>query len=203
MEYTQPLQPRETPQIDRNRAMRDGTLSQGTPGTPGHRRRSSLSGRGKRASSSFENNGVISELFRSYHIKKMLADRLWGKGKPHSSVDHTSFYKHIDADVPDSDRARQLLIWSASRVADQPSIPHSAKRSGKDPPPPALPKLSEAALQAKKIIQENFIRQLAEREINTNVYCPPGAPAWDTVGENEQNVKNRAREIKFTADIDR
>lgn len=26
MEYTQPLQPRETPQIDRNRAMRDGTL---------------------------------------------------------------------------------------------------------------------------------------------------------------------------------
>lgn len=62
MEYTQPLQPRETPQIDRNRAMRDGTLKDhGTPGTPGHRRRSSLSGRGKRASTSFENNGVISE----------------------------------------------------------------------------------------------------------------------------------------------
>lgn len=62
MEYTQPLQPRETPQIDRNRAMRDGTLKDhGTPGTPGQRRRSSLSGRGKRASTSFENNGVISE----------------------------------------------------------------------------------------------------------------------------------------------
>lgn len=88
-------------------------------------------------------------------------------------------------------------------MADQPSIPHSAKRSGKDPPPPVLPKLSDAALQAKKIIQENFIRQLAEREINTNVYSPPGAPAWDTVGENEQNVKNKAREIKFTADINR
>lgn len=68
-EYTQPLQPRETPQIERNRAMRNGTLREGSqgPGTPG-RRRSSLSGRGKRASSSFEANGVISAFSHPFTV---------------------------------------------------------------------------------------------------------------------------------------
>lgn len=48
---SQPIPLQETPQIQKNKIMR---------GETGHRRRSSVS-RGKRASSSFENTGVISE----------------------------------------------------------------------------------------------------------------------------------------------
>lgn len=50
IDTTQPIPLRDTPTIDRNRAMR---------GEPVERRRSSLSKRGKRASSSFEHTGII------------------------------------------------------------------------------------------------------------------------------------------------
>ena len=52
IDTTQPIPLRDTPTIDRNRAMR---------GEPVERRRSSLSKRGKRASSSFEHTGIIRE----------------------------------------------------------------------------------------------------------------------------------------------
>jgi kinetochore protein Mis13/DSN1 len=52
IDLTLPMPLRDTPTIDRNRAMR---------GEPVDRRRSSLSRRGKRASSSFEHTGIIRE----------------------------------------------------------------------------------------------------------------------------------------------
>src|ERR1700736_3918052 len=65
--------------------------------------------------------------------------------QPHTSVSDSSFYKHIDCDLPGSSRARQLLIWCSSRAL---SAPTTGKDKGKgkelDPPPaPALPPLSE------------------------------------------------------------
>ena len=57
-----PLAPRETPKIEKNRAMR-GEES-GTPRTP---RRVSMSARGKRLSNSFDRAGIISAL---YHLPK-------------------------------------------------------------------------------------------------------------------------------------
>ncbi|KAF8343623.1 Mis12-Mtw1 protein family-domain-containing protein [Amanita rubescens] len=120
-----------------------------------HRRRSSISGRGKRISTSFE-VGVIPQ--------------------PHNSVSSTSFYKHIDADLPDSERLRTLLIWCASRAAAKstsPSKPNStASDNGKEssgdkdnrPPEPELPPLSARAQEVLKNIQEDVIRMLAERK---------------------------------------
>jgi kinetochore protein Mis13/DSN1 len=66
-----PLPSDESPQIERNRLLREGAMaaiangrgrqSNGTAGG-GHRRKSSINSRGKRISSSFEATGVISKL---------------------------------------------------------------------------------------------------------------------------------------------
>lgn len=57
----QPLPESETPQIERNKLMREGPSIPRTPQTqtPSHSRRTSMSMRSKRISTSFENTGVI------------------------------------------------------------------------------------------------------------------------------------------------
>lgn len=95
----EPLASSETPQINKNKLLREGQLSSASSpsdaGSSGsrHRRRSSLGGRGKRVSDA----SVIVQ--------------------PHNSIIPSSFYKHIDADESEQDRLRQLLIWCASRAA--------------------------------------------------------------------------------------
>ncbi|KAI0366174.1 hypothetical protein BV20DRAFT_952953 [Pilatotrama ljubarskyi] len=171
-----PIAQQETPQIEKNKIMR---------GETGHRRRSSVS-RGKRISSSFETTGVISH--------------------PHTSVSVSSFFKHIDCELPEPQRARQLLIWCANRamneLADQGPQASSSRRkstnSGKDPPP-----LSPAQADILKRTEESLIRMVAERKVDTNVYGGAGSQSGDgrPLRENEQNVKNRAREARFNAHI--
>lgn len=178
-EASLPILQQETPQIERNRFMR------GEPSSS-HRRKRSLS-RGKRFSSSFENTGIISQ--------------------PHTSVADSSFHKHIDGELPEPARARQLLIWCSHRAMNTPtdsaqgssSKRRESKKSGKDPPP-----LSDEATALLKRVQEGVIRMLADKKIDTNVYSAeddrePSRPKK----ENEQNVKNRAREIRFNAHIQR
>ncbi|KAH9830289.1 Mis12-Mtw1 protein family-domain-containing protein [Rhodofomes roseus] len=168
----QPIPEQETPQIERNRFMREGGSN--------HRRKSSLT-RGKRISSSYEATGVISQ--------------------PHTSVSDSSFYKHIDGDLPEPARARQLLIWCSHRVMNQLEQPEASsskrrepKDSGKDPPP-----LSVEGAQLLKRVQESVIKMLAEKLVDTNVYGATDAADSRPKKENEQNVKNRAREIRFNA----
>ncbi|THH17899.1 hypothetical protein EW146_g3002 [Bondarzewia mesenterica] len=206
-----PLAPRETPQIEKNRSLRQGLLQPSQQSHSGQRRKSSLSMRGKRTSSNFESTGVISE-----HIPSWLAEGEEADGgglgigraaHPHSSVGNSSLYKHIDCDLPESDRARQLLIWLASREisplhdqgAEASSSKHRPKRSGKDPPP--LPEGGQAVL---KSVMEDVIKMLAERQVETNAYSPKSS---ETGGgkkvENEQNAKNRAREVTFMAELAR
>ncbi|TBU55459.1 Mis12-Mtw1 protein family-domain-containing protein [Dichomitus squalens] len=174
-----PLAQQETPQIEKNKVMR---------GETGHRRRSSIS-RGKRASSSYEATGVISH--------------------PHTSVSVSSFFKHIDYELPEPQRARQLLIWCSNRamneLADQAPQASTSRRtstnSGKDPPP-----LSTAQAGVLKRTQENLMRMLAEKKVDTNVYGGAGSQNGDAqrpLRENEQNIKNRAREARFNAHIQR
>jgi kinetochore protein Mis13/DSN1 len=130
--------------------------------------------------------------------------------QPHPSVSDSSFYKHIDCDLPDPHRARQLLVWSAARAMTKLSETSSSSSSkskpsssgsGKDPPP-----LDERRKQIMKTVQDDFIRMLAERKIDTSVY---GHGSDGNVGDerhlkpNEQNVKNKEREIKFREHIER
>ncbi|KAI0649521.1 Mis12-Mtw1 protein family-domain-containing protein [Trametes meyenii] len=171
-----PIAQQETPQIEKNKIMR---------GETGHRRRSSVS-RGKRISSSFETTGVISH--------------------PHTSVSVSSFFKHIDPELPEPQRARQLLMWCSNRamneLADQTPQAGSSRRksanSGKDPPP-----LSPTQAEILKRTEDSLIRMIAERKVDTNVYGGAGSQSGDgrPLRENEQNVKNRAREARFNAHI--
>lgn len=72
VEISMPLPEQETPRIQRNKQLRSNAMAAiangRTPETPSttpnrHRRKSSVSGRGKRVSTSFEATGVISKLF--------------------------------------------------------------------------------------------------------------------------------------------
>lgn len=172
-----PVATQETPQIERNRFMRGEESN--------HRRKRSLS-RGKRISSSYENTGVISH--------------------PHTSVSDTTFHKHIDGDLPEPQRICQLLIWCAHRamtelvepsgrtILDQGQASSSRrdlKKSGKDPP------LSAEAAQVMKRVEDGVLRMLAEKQIDTNVYAQDDTRPARPLKENEQNVKNRAREARF------
>ncbi|KAI6098322.1 Mis12-Mtw1 protein family-domain-containing protein [Pisolithus croceorrhizus] len=214
----QPLPECETPQIVRNKLMREGPPlsnhhdsepstphSPRTPQAQQTPRRTSLSMRGKRVSTSFENTGVISQ--------------------PHASVSDASFYKHIDCELPEPQRARQLLVWSAARamtrLSDSSSSSSKQLSSGsssskvgethsreKDPPP-----LNNDQREILKVVREEFIRMLAERKIDTSVYSQDKAPSAGITGDgerkggemkpNDQNVRNREREVTFRRRIQR
>ncbi|KAF8702226.1 hypothetical protein AX14_014458 [Amanita brunnescens Koide BX004] len=217
MDTVQAVPVDESPQIERNKRLREGAMNaiaatngdashaetsrrgrerEREPSTVNghHRRKSSLSGRGKRISTSFE-VGVIPQ--------------------PHNSVSDASFYKHIDADLPDAERLRTLLIWCASRAAAKPSAPLSKPNSGasdngkgKDNPPPApdLPPLSARAQEFLKNTQEDVIRMLAERRIDLSLFS--GDDPLPSRGEvplkpNEQNVTNRILEVRYAQQIKR
>ncbi|RDB30918.1 Kinetochore protein mis13 [Hypsizygus marmoreus] len=179
----------ETPQIQRNKRLREGAMaaigngradSSPASGSEGgrHRRKSSI-GRGKRISTSFETTGVITQ--------------------PHGSVSDSSFYKHIDSDLPDSERVRQLLIWCSSRAASQPTASSSSSNIP-DPPP-----LSSQAQQVLKTLQDDVVRMLAERRIDLSLFGPPSTENAMQVEqkENAQNVTNRAWEVTYGCHIQR
>lgn len=131
--------------------------------------------------------------------------------QPHTSVRDSSFYKHIDIDVPEPQRAQQLLIWCSHRAMSE-LVEENSKRvaegvsseaststgaNGKDPPP-----LSSADMMLLKGVEESVVRMLAERKIDTNVYSPPeDSEAPKQLKENQENVRNRARELKFNTHI--
>ncbi|OJJ60542.1 hypothetical protein ASPSYDRAFT_146695 [Aspergillus sydowii CBS 593.65] len=96
----------DTPVIQRNREMRGKKSGKGS-------RRSSLSMRGRRASS--------------------LIDSGASNALPHKKVDTAEFYKHIAADgLVEPRRMRQLLIWCGTRaMGDKPSGSRSGDESAR------------------------------------------------------------------------
>ena len=184
-----PLAPRETPKIEQNRAMR-GEGSR-TPRTP---RRASMSSRGKRLSNSYDRTGIISAW--KLRFGRLIPDFFFlPVAQPHSSVDDGSLYKHIDSELPDPDRARQLIILGAARA------PLPAPREGKDPPGEP----SEKGIKLLQGLKDNVLRLLAERKIDLNATSTdrPGSPANGSldIRPNEQNVNNRARTTRFKDEI--
>ncbi|KAL0953316.1 hypothetical protein HGRIS_004563 [Hohenbuehelia grisea] len=193
---------RETPQLEKNKSLRDNAMAQWTANnTPsqrtsslppsgsssGHRRKSSISSRGKRISGMFEATGIISQ--------------------PHNSVSESSFYKHIDCDLAEPERVRQLLIWCSSRAAASYMSPLSSSHpSSSKAPPPQLPLLSTKAASALKTVQDDLVRMLAERKLPIRLYYSPAERDAEAEGkkkENEQNVKNRQWEQTYSGQIQR
>ena len=64
-----------------------------------------------------------------------------------------------------------------------------------------LPPLPPEGMSMLKKMQEELIRQLSEKLIDTNVYSPPGSGKAN-VSQNEQNVKNLRREKAFLQQIE-
>ena len=121
--------------------------------------------------------------------------------QPHSSVPDFTLYKHIDPEVPESQRARQLLVWSAHRAtATAASNSIHSTQQGKDPPP----KLNSEGANVLQQVQERIIKMLVNKSIDTSAYGGETATSSSTqVKANEQNVMNRSREERFLARIER
>lgn len=112
-----------------------------------------------------------------------------------------TLYKHIDPEVSESQRARQLLVWSAHRASATPTSGsiHSTQQA-KDPPP----KLNSEGARILGQVQERIIKMLVNKSIDTNAYSDETTTSSSTqVKANEQNVMNRSREEKFLAQIER
>ena len=121
--------------------------------------------------------------------------------QPHSSVPDFTLFKHIDPEVPESQRARQLLVWSAHRASATPtsSSIHSTQQ-GKDPPP----KLNSEGAKVLQQVQERIIKMLVNKSIDTSAFGDEvGTSSSTQVKANEQNVMNRSREERFLARIER
>jgi kinetochore protein Mis13/DSN1 len=135
---------------------------------------------------------------------------------PHTSVSDTSFYKHIDADLPEYQRARQLLIWCAYRsMTPSPSTTSSILHTPKTPrrqveeastvnTSSSLPELTPEEAIFLRELQEEAIRMLAEGNIDTSVSSHKDDDQQCEMEEkktwwkpNEQNVRNRKREVEF------
>ena len=66
--------------------------------------------------------------------------------------------------------------------------------------------MSSAQADILKRTEETLIRMLAEKRVDTNVYGGAGSQNGDAQRprkENEQNVRNRAREARFNGHIQR
>lgn len=197
-ETTQPVPSQETPQQERNRLLR---------GQTGSRRKSSLT-RGKRVSSTYQSTGVIGASATAFVHLPVIRPAHEDSAQPHTSVRDSSFYKHIDVELPEPQRAAQLLIWCSHRAMNElaeqitqaaSSSRRSAKDSGKDPPP-----LSRDDMQLLRGVGEDLVKMLAEKRIDTSVYSQPGDEDEPRqLKPNEQNVRNREREVRFNAHIQR
>ncbi|KAH9025471.1 hypothetical protein EDB85DRAFT_2149808 [Lactarius pseudohatsudake] len=115
----------------------------------------------------------------------------WGDYATSPSVNDTSLYKHIDSELPDPDRARQLILLCAARA------PLPAPREGKDPP--SQP--SEKGVKLFQDMKDDLLLLLAERKIDLKGMRndEPGSATnrGVEVRANEQNVNNRGRTTRF------
>lgn len=129
----------DTPIIRKNQQLRQN-------GGDG-RRRSSLSMRGKRASS-------IGNGFQSL---------------PHPDIPASEFYKHISEDLPDPVRMKQLLAWCARRSIDDSKMRPSLHGSETDE--------QIQAANIARTIEEEVLKDLIDNKITTSWYHQPDQPA--------------------------
>ncbi|KAK9322227.1 Mis12-Mtw1 protein family-domain-containing protein [Lipomyces orientalis] len=147
-------------------------------------RRSSLGLRGKRASS--------------------LSNRL--VAVPHADISSEDFYKHLDSDLPDPHRMKQLLTWCAHRSMEE--TKGLAKERWAHSPAAAI----------ARVIEEQLLRDLTDGKISTSWWNRPVCPGFvidrsvindfqDDEGRlkkpNPQNIANLAKIDEFKKRLER
>ena len=121
---------------------------------------------------------------------------------PHTAVRDSNLYKHIDIEQPEPQRAKQLLIWCSRRAMDELTEEQSAARQGSSNPGKDPPPVIADDVKLLKGVEDEIIRMLAEGKLDTNVFSSPEDPGGpEQLKENEQNVRNKAREVRFNAHI--
>ncbi|KAL4796218.1 Mis12-Mtw1 protein family-domain-containing protein [Aspergillus venezuelensis] len=158
----------DTPVIQRNKEMRGKKSSKGG-------RRSSLSNRGRRASS--------------------LIDSGASNALPHNKVDTADFYKHIAADgLLEPRRMRQLLIWCGTRaLGDKPS----GSRSGDESARLAARVIQEELLKDfanKSELSNWFNREDTAPTVVVKKANPKNVQNQDKIKELEEQIQKLQRE---------
>ncbi|KAG8729957.1 hypothetical protein FRC11_007665, partial [Ceratobasidium sp. 423] len=99
---------------------------------------------------------------------------LSSRATPHSSVPPDTFYRHVDSDLPDALRLRQVLCWTASRVSD--------KQPAHKPSPVVQDLL--------KSIQSQTIKRLASGQVNTSISPSRTSDPSKPLPPHPKNVTN-------------
>jgi kinetochore protein Mis13/DSN1 len=199
-----PIAQDETPQIQRNRRLREGSMAaiaseeeadervgRNQERTTGHRRRKSSLSRGKRISSAFD-AGIICRYPRQSPRRVLTA-----AASPPNSVPEATFFKHIDCDLPETERVRQLLIWCAIRSSGS----NPVSRSSTPVKPKPIPGLTDRGAEVSRRIKDDFIRRLVERKASLNLYGGPSQAEGSKLKENQQNTRNKDLDVKYSQDI--
>ncbi|CAN6616790.1 hypothetical protein TRVA0_006S03422 [Trichomonascus vanleenenianus] len=137
---------------------------------PAARRRSSLGSRGKRVSSI--GNGFVAV--------------------PHEEVDPRDFFKHVDPDIPEPHRMKQILLWCAKRVLDARAEELRQLIETKNQSSKAVME-QVTGLRIAQVIEQELVRDLTNGKINTSWWSRPEsttAAAHKTLMPNAQNVAN-------------
>ncbi|CCO34557.1 kinetochore protein Mis13/DSN1 [Rhizoctonia solani AG-1 IB] len=102
---------------------------------------------------------------------------------PHSSVPPDTFYRHVDSDLPDALRLRQVLCWTASRASD--------KQPAHKPSPVVQDLL--------KSIQSQAIKRLASGQINTTISPSRTSDSNKPLPPHPKNITNAQAISKLEA----
>lgn len=130
-------------------------------------RRSSLNRRGKRVSSIGNGYSAV----------------------PHDKVPASQFYKHLDSDLPDPHKMRQLLSWCSKRKFEEDKNKHIKQKN----------KLSHdelTALNIAKHIKEEIVKDLVDGKINISWWNKdddendPQEKVEKVLVPNERNIQN-------------
>lgn len=172
----------DTPVIRRNKEMRENKGKKGE-------RRSSLSLRGRRASSLIEtgsSNGRIDDPFEATGLTKFTA-------LPHNEVEVSDFYKHIEAEgLPEPRRMRQLLTWCATRSLDQKPMGASFEVS--------------SAIAAARVIQDELLKDLGNKSELSDWFSREDntAPSENLPERpNPKNIQNTEKIAELEQQIER
>ncbi|CAE7076849.1 unnamed protein product [Rhizoctonia solani] len=99
---------------------------------------------------------------------------LSSRATPHASVPPDTFYRHVDPDLPDSLRLRQVICWTASRATE--------KQSSRKPSPIVQDLL--------KSIQSQTIKRLASGQIDTSITPSRTSDSSKPLPPHPKNVTN-------------
>ncbi|MCJ1381849.1 hypothetical protein MMC17_004961 [Xylographa soralifera] len=150
----------DTPIIRRNKEMRKGAGD--------GNRRSSLGMRGRRASS--------------------LIDGGKSNALPHSEVESSEFYKHVESGLPEPRRMRQLLTWCGTRaLGEKPSF------AAED---------SNAKLAAREI-QQQLLKDFSTRSEMSDWFDRDATPNSQPPKPNPKNLANLAKIQDLEQQIER